>query len=188
MPKLAGLVRHAGVRVQDILVGLSGGALWIEGIFDHLGVRKHILDVFHSGEYLNTIMLALGWDDQTRARQRQRGVRGEVRARDWLAQYIPQTTPSNAWMEEARVSLRYLRARLDKMDYPDYRARGWPIGSGQIEGMNKHVIGSRMKGSGMRWSRPGASRMAAVRAQLLSRRPLAHFHHLRHHAFPSPPL
>ena len=35
------------------------------------------------------------------------------------------------------------------MDYPKYRENGWPIGSGQIEGMNKSVIWSHMKESGM---------------------------------------
>ena len=47
------------------------------------------------------------------------------------------------------------------MDYPSFRARGFPIGSGQVEGMNKSVIGNRLKRSGMQWSREGAARMAS---------------------------
>lgn len=82
--------------------------------------------------------------------------------------------------------MRYLETRLEHMDYPGYKAKGWPIGSGQVEGMNKNVIGNRMKRSGMHWSRPGAARMASLRAQVCAERPLVAFDSLRHKAFPVP--
>jgi hypothetical protein len=36
------------------------------------------------------------------------------------------------------------------MDYALFKDKGYPIGSGQIEALNKHVIGTRMKRSGSR--------------------------------------
>lgn len=54
------------------------------------------------------------------------------------------------------------------MGYRDYKAKGWPIGSGQIEGANKSVIGARMKRGGMRWSQQGINRMAAMRSNQCS--------------------
>ena len=41
------------------------------------------------------------------------------------------------WEPEAIEALRYLEKRFDSMDYPSFRARGFPIDSGQVEGMNK---------------------------------------------------
>ncbi len=73
-----------------------------------------------------------------------------------------------SWSDDAKTAANYLLSRQDKMAYKTYKARGWPIGSGQIEGMNKSVIGKRMKQSGMEWSRAGAGRMAALRASLAS--------------------
>jgi hypothetical protein len=36
------------------------------------------------------------------------------------------------------------------MNYPAFKAEGYPIGSGQVEAMNKNVIGNRLKRSGSR--------------------------------------
>ena len=104
LPRLAGLIRHAGVRVQDTLIGLSDGAVWIKELFAHLGVEQHILDVFHSSEYLNTVMLALGWDENERQPHRRRWVAGEVRARDWLRDHVPEDLHTRGWEEEACVA------------------------------------------------------------------------------------
>lgn len=82
--------------------------------------------------------------------------------------------------------MNYLQERADRMNYKDYKARGWPIGSGQVEGMNKSVIGKRMKQSGMQWSREGAGRMAALRAQRCSKKPITSHHTIRHRAFSIP--
>lgn len=69
----------------------------------------------------------------------------------------PTAPERQRWSEEASTALQYLEGRADRMRYPTYKARGWPIGSGQ------HVIGARIKRSGMPWSRPGASQMATLR-------------------------
>ena len=53
------------------------------------------------------------------------------------------------------------------MRYLDYREDGWPIGCGTIEGGCKQFQ-TRLKGSGMRWSRSGAERMLTLRAEILS--------------------
>ena len=50
------------------------------------------------------------------------------------------------------------------MNYPEYIARGYPISSAIAEGACRHVIGTRMKGSGRRWDDDGADAMARLRA------------------------
>lgn len=180
---LAGLLRQAEVHVSDSLIGVSDGARWIEELFGTLGIPQ-VIDVYHASQYLEQVMVQLGWSEEVRLDERQRWLRGEVNAAEWLPSYVPPASLRRSWTAEALQAIGYLEARASKMAYRDFKARGWPIGSGQVEGMNKHVIGSRMKRSGRHWSRPGASRMAALRAHLFSNRSPVAFHSLRRRAFP----
>ncbi|HUW18364.1 MAG TPA: ISKra4 family transposase, partial [Sedimentisphaerales bacterium] len=62
-----------------------------------------------------------------------------------------------------------------------FRAAGYDIGSGAVEAGCKHVVGKRLKQSGMIWSRAGSSAVLALRItclnnrweQLWSQKPLA---------------
>ena len=47
--------------------------------------------------------------------------------------------------------INYFQNNQQRMDYGRYRAAGWPIGSGSVEGQCKFVVGRRFKGNGMRW-------------------------------------
>ncbi len=49
------------------------------------------------------------------------------------------------------------------IDYPRFRARGYPIGSGSVESSHKHVVHSRLKQAGMRWSEQHVNPMLALR-------------------------
>ena len=182
---LSGLLKRAGVTASDTLVGLGDGAAWIRNSFEHLQATP-ITDVYHAAEYLDMVMVALGWDESTRQAHRREWYRGEVNARDWLQLYLPEPEVWLNWDETAKTALSYIDSRLDSMDYASFKKKGFPIGSGQVEGMNKHVIGSRMKRSGMHWSEQGAAGMASLRAQTCAKHPLIDFQQLRHAAFPAP--
>ncbi|MEM4846848.1 MAG: hypothetical protein QW794_03710, partial [Thermosphaera sp.] len=109
----------------------------------------------------------------------------KVSAREWLDRYLPDDPEVwLSWPKEAQDALRYLEERKDAMDYPSYLAKGYPIGSGQVEGMNKSVIGNRLKRSGMQWSQPHAATMAALRAQTCAKHSLIDFDSLRYKAYP----
>ena len=53
------------------------------------------------------------------------------------------------------------------MQYQDCRDAGWPIGSGMVESGAKQFK-ARGTGPGMRWRRPGAQRVLAVRSAFLT--------------------
>ena len=125
------------------------------------------------------------WTETQRSSERKRLLRGAINVHEWLETYLPPASKRETWSEEATGALSYLQARLPHMDYPTFLARKWPIGSGQIEGVNKSVIGHRMKRSGQHWSRPGARGMASLRARRYSRRSPLSQDHLRHAAFPT---
>lgn len=56
------------------------------------------------------------------------------------------------------------------MQYPTYRAAGWPIGSGMVESANKLVVQARLKGSGMHWQRSHVNPMLALRLAVCNER------------------
>lgn len=59
----------------------------------------------------------------------------------------------------------YIAPRLEMLNYPEFRAKGYEIGSGPTESFCK-TLTSRLKGSGMRWDKPNAEAimvLAAVR-------------------------
>jgi hypothetical protein len=47
--------------------------------------------------------------------------------------------------------------------YPEYRGRGWDVGSGPTEAGCK-VVGQRVKGTGMRWRQGNALEVASLKA------------------------
>jgi hypothetical protein len=182
--RVHGLLRHAGVRQEDKLIGLCDGALWIASLMGDLGVHRHILDVYHASTYFETLMLGLGWQEPEREVERRTLLRGNIDVQTWLNKHVPAQAVLN---EDARAALAYLskQARLDHTCYPRFRAEGLEvIGSGQIEGANKSVIGARLNISGAHWSQEGAQGMVFARAEYYSHRVLTDFHQVRHQAFP----
>ena len=61
----------------------------------------------------------------------------------------------------------YFEKHQSTMDYPTYRAKGWPMGSGTIES-SCGLFGDRVKHNRMRWTRAGADALHAVKAAILS--------------------
>ena len=183
-PLVHGLLRHAGHRTGDVLVGVGDGGCWVQRIFEAVQAIR-ILDVYHALEYVEVVMIALGWDQALRLEERRLWCAGKVDGSVWLRTFDAGIASRAGWDEVAIKAWAYLErfSSLGAMAYPSFRARGFPIGSGEVEGANKAVIGSRMKRSGMHWSRAGARRMSCLRAQVKSRVRVYDFHQVRHQAF-----
>ena len=64
--------------------------------------------------------------------------------------------------------IRYLSNNRDYMHYQDYLAKGYPIGTGVIEGACRHLVKDRFERAGMRWSMVGAQVMLDLRAVYLN--------------------
>jgi hypothetical protein len=181
---LSGLLRAAGVRATDRLIGVSDGAIWIEQLFQTLGVEQ-VIDVYHALEYAGLVMTALGWSAAEQVAERRLWCTAEINVAAWL-EVFAVVVRASAQPVEVLGALSYLEARAGRMAYKDLKWRGLPIGSGQVEGMNKSVIGSRLKRSGMHWSRGGASRMSLLRSQVRSRVAVLMPMMVRFDAFPTP--
>ena len=55
------------------------------------------------------------------------------------------------------------------MQYDQYLEKGWPIGTGVVEGACGHLVKDRMEGSGMRWTKQGAQAILDLRAARMNK-------------------
>lgn len=72
--------------------------------------------------------------------------------------------------QAAAAELHYFETNRERMRYAQFRAQGYPIGSGTVESACKRVIGARLKQAGMCWSKAGAQGVLSLRTALLSGR------------------
>jgi hypothetical protein len=163
-----------GAERAKELVFLGDGAEWIWKLArEHFSDARQILDFYHAGEHLWALARSVfgegsaagkQWAETGVARLRDRGVPGLLAS---LAELRPHLTPTSR--EAVLQEVKYFRRNRKRMAYPRYRAAGMMIGSGPVEAACKSVVGKRLKGTGMRWSRRGADRMLAVRTRVLGR-------------------
>jgi hypothetical protein len=62
----------------------------------------------------------------------------------------------------------YISNNLGNINYPEYKQKGYFVGSGAIESANKVVVQRRLKQAGMRWSVSGAQSLLTLRAKVES--------------------
>ena len=86
--------------------------------------------------------------------------------RDILAQGTAQGLDA-ARRDIIAGSLAYRDKRVEQMRYAQFRAAGYPIGSGIVESAHQTEVHARLKGAGMRWGERGTDTMCHLRALLL---------------------
>lgn len=161
-----------GLEKAKTIVCVSDGAAWIWAmVFLCFSTRIEVLDWWHAVERLWTI--AGETFEPANARPWVRSAKGwliESHLR-YLFRQVRRLYPRDQPLPEpVRQAVGYLFRNRRRMDYARYRELGLPIGSGSVESACKTVVQCRMKQAGMRWSRPGAQSMLALRCLLLSDR------------------
>jgi hypothetical protein len=162
-----------GVAAAKEVAAVVDGAEWLQGFLDlHCPEAVRILDFPHALEHLNKVGQAVF------------GV-GSAEASRWLAAQrhaLRHEGPGVVMktLNSLRLSSReaaggqehveYLSKRVGQMQYPEYEAAGWPLGSGVVESANKVVVEARLKGAGMRWERRHVDAMLALRNVVYSDR------------------
>jgi hypothetical protein len=89
-----------------------------------------------------------------------------------IVQEMRRRADTVADRDSAIREINYFKNNLSRMDYDSYKAQGFPIGSGLVEGSCKFVVAKRFKGSGMRWKRHDNIRVLRVRVEKLTGRRL----------------
>jgi hypothetical protein len=159
-----------GMDRADRWIGLSDGGMGLEDRLKENFPRVEviILDFFHPAERLTGLARSLHPKDEDRA---------EDQARRWcqllkdeggavLAAVLREWDwPCQKGLKEAVEDLLgYLGGQAHRMEYPEYLAKGWCIGSGAVESACKTVVGQRLKLAGMRWGEDGSHAVCHLRA------------------------
>jgi len=165
------LERAAGGVGGVVAVVGDGAALdWVD-LDPHLPRRVEILDFYHVMERVGEIGRAMHPGAAAAAGTWQAAMKKtllEIGPWDLVRQLKAWQPECAAGQEVRRVQLAYFQRQQERMRYPAYLRRGFPLGSGAVEGACKHVVVDRLRGSGMRWKLPTAEPVLQLRAALLT--------------------
>lgn len=177
---------RCGLRHADEVVFLGDGASWIRTERRmHFGRATFIIDWYHASEHIWDCGKALfgeGSDATEKWVKRREGWLWNGHTRKLLNDLRKQHKKHRGRKRKELAGLhRYIRDNEQQMRYGVFRAKGYDIGSGAVEGACKFVVGKRLKQAGMIWDRTGSSAILALRIawlnaqweQLWKKKPLA---------------
>jgi hypothetical protein len=152
------------------LIFVCDGAIWIWRLVSHYFPDAiQIVDWYHACEYLTPIADAVFSQDAERQKWLQK-------VKDWLwhgrTQKVIQACrryfDHGLAADAARRAVTYYTNNQHRMDYAEYRTKGYSIGSGTVESACKQIATARLKIAGARWTLSGAVATAKARAAWLS--------------------
>jgi hypothetical protein len=161
------------VGVGGVASAVGDGALWIWSlIFMVFGKTRECLDIYHALEHVAACGKALygsgqtftDWLDRMRLVLLSEGFDGMDRELSALL----SGELKEAERESMESLLKYLRKNSERLNYCERLAAGRSIGSGQVEGACKNLVGRRLKQTGACWRLEQANRMATLCAVLYS--------------------
>jgi hypothetical protein len=166
---------RCGVRGAREVVFLGDGAPWIRNQHrKHFGRSTFIIDWYHASEHIWGCGKKL-FGEGTKATEQWVKKRSDLLWDGWTKELLDdlknQRKRHRAGKRQALDDLiRYISTNEEQMRYDVFRAKGYDIGSGAVEGACKNVVGKRLKQSGMIWSRAGSSATLALRITWLNKR------------------
>jgi len=156
------------------VVALSDGAEWAKNLADdQFPNAVHIIDFYHAAEHVARLAkLLYERNPKLMDAQLERWTTElyEGRVQTVIEQASALLSKDPNAMKDARKEIAYLGKNKDRMKYDQYRAEHLFIGSGVVEAGCKHLIGQRLKQSGMEWTVRGANAIIALRCAILSNR------------------
>jgi len=159
---------RCGLREAQEIVYLGDGAAWVRGLHEkHWPRAVFIVDWYHAQEHLWACAKVL-WGEESEPTARWARRCGDWLWEGWtrkvLRELARQRQRHQGRKRKAIEDLsRYIQVNQEQMRYDVFRDQGYSIGSGMVEGACKHVVGDRLKRSGMIWSRVGSSATLALR-------------------------
>lgn len=154
---------------------IADGASWIwkgaaQTFADHAGC----LDLYHACKHLHHATARLFVSDGKKVITKYyEKWRTSLLKFGWLGlkkefTKLKSELSSYKWKKYMKKVYNYFDNRLRFLDYPDRLRRGLAIGSGQIEGACKNMVGRRLKQTGARWKIVRANRMLGVTSLIYS--------------------
>jgi hypothetical protein len=175
MSRLAPRVaQREGPHIQQRVALTDGAEALQQQLVSHFPAHALVLDIIHATEYL--------WDMDN-------ALLGETHPQRpaWVRAYLQpllagQTDavitaleaegkdPASTGTQRQAVhrTVGYYRRNRPYMHYDESLARGWPIGTGVVEGACRPLVKDRLEQSGMRWTTDGAQAVLDLRAVRLN--------------------
>jgi len=161
---------HVG-STGDISV-LADGADWIWNISrDVFGNVRECLDVYHALEHLSDTGKVLykegtevyeQWRETTKWELLESGFEKIAQRLDDLEKELAKEENVDHKLESIRKLRRYLDNHKSRLGYCERLSEGRAIGSGQVEGACKSMIGRRLKQTNARWDVDRLNEMAVL--------------------------
>jgi hypothetical protein len=167
--------RRGGENAPKV-VAVNDGAAWIQSFIDyHCPQAIRVLDFAHAQTYVAAVGKALyGAESETFPQwyakmSKQLGTKAPQRTLNDL-RFLWTQNQSHPQAAEIEQAIGYLERRRTMIDYPHFRKKGIPIGSGIVESGHKVVMQRRMKQAGMRWAEENLNPMLALRMAICNKR------------------
>ena len=166
------LLRREADRLRfqkaDQRVGLVDGAPWIrEQMQLHFAELDGLgLDFYHLSENVHRARRKVYGEESPEGKAWADALMHVFKHEGYAAAWeriLPWRTSlrGKAQRKAADRLVHFVSARRDMIRYPEFRERGWQIGSGPTESQCK-LCTKRLKGYGRRWDRPNATAVAAL--------------------------
>jgi len=163
-----------GIDQVQRLSSVNDGALWIERItLTNFPEAVQIVDWSHASGRLWAVGQAVYGE-------------GSETTKAWVEANLDALWAGQGWTvvgalrglhldqisvpDEVRQAPGYFESNLARMRYEQFRAQGYPIGSGTVESGGKNVVHHRMRRPGRGWGRNNAQAMLAGLSELHSGR------------------
>jgi hypothetical protein len=169
-----------GYRQAEVVIGMGDGGNWIDPLFDReFRLHARVIDWYHAAEHLWDCAKAAYGEDGPRAAQlgeRLEALLWDGRTADVIAmlrcesQRLGEPRESDPPQHPRRVlrqNVGYFTRHARHMNYPEFRGRGWPIGSGVTEAGVKQ-FNKRVKGTEQFWSEGGVETILSLRGAWIS--------------------
>jgi hypothetical protein len=168
-----------GIRNAVEVIGIHDGGNWIDPLWEErFSCHARILDYYHAVEHLHAVSKAVHPTEENA-----KVLAENLETLLWegksdlllktLANFSTEAgepmdgDPSTHPRQVLARNLGYFQKHSTQIDYPTYRAKGWPIGSGITESGVK-LFGKRVKGTEQFWNVAGAEAILALRSKWLS--------------------
>jgi len=162
-----------GVEDAEKVIGLGDGAPWIwNRMCEHFPDAIQILDFYHVSEHMWGLGNALYGEGTSKTKRFVEHKLSQIwsgKVDKTIKALMKLKFTDSDKSEKLRVEIGYLQYNRSRMDYPNYKARGYHVGSGVVESACKQ-FGARLDQAGMRWKEIGEGAIAALRALKLSGR------------------
>jgi hypothetical protein len=164
---------RCGLREAQEVVFLGDGAPWIRTQRRiHFGRATFIIDWYHALEHIwdcGKVLFGEGSEATEKWVKKRESWLWNGQTRKLLEDLDEQYKQYRGRKRKELAGLyRYIRDNEQQMRYHVFRAKGYDIGSGAVEGACKFVVGKRLKQAGMIWDRCGSSAILALRIAWLN--------------------